>query len=849
MKKIFSRLLGTTLGLALALGAMFAIGNNKTSKVEAAVSNVASASLSDDCTHTNSGIPTSGSSGWVVSVAPGGYESASYARGWSFANGADPVFTYYSSDVSYGKVTVTASTNANAGNVTLSVSVGGTAWTPASSNVAVGTANANSTYDFIGENSGNVVVTVSNSNGSKSSWIKNIEIFAISNDPSLAVNSSSLFFRTGGSGQTVTATPSNFSGIVSYSWAHQSGTDCVDLANSSSATVTMTPKNSIVEYATGVYRVTATYNSESATADVTVVVDNGTQANPYSVAQARAAIDGNRGKENAYVKGVVFNIEFYSDSGHYITYWISDNGSNSNPLQIYHGKGIGLADFSSQDDIKIGDIVVVNGNLTKYQSTYEFGDGNQLVSQISVASIAVKTEPSDVEYNEDEYFNPTGLVITATYNDTPDPTTKDFAYADLGEAFTFNPATNVALSNEDSVLISLFGKSVSQSITVTTRTVSSITVTGDMTNKTYVEGSDWDYRGLSLTIAYNIGDSSVVNLSSLTAGTDFTVSSEKANGATSLTISGSYNGDAITSRTITGITYVTSVAFDATQDAGVTDTLLFKCGIVITITGGKLNNNTDYRPYKNQSITIACPAAKIARIEFVCTSESYNGLEGDGYTRDGANGVWIGFSNSVTLSSNISQTRATSITIVISEVNPDEVDALQTNTMLSYRYTKEAEIFNYSDISIRFGGVISKTLWNNLDTNQHAISGFGVMIASGEALNEGEYIKNNLNAAVLSTTQPAPSIDNGDIVNYYMDKTEMATPVEQGDNYFWNLFQTVDTADIEKVFVAVAYIKVGGDYVFMSQVRYSVKTLAADYIANRGCNAETASGSLSNLAS
>ena len=122
------------------------------------------------------------------------------------------------------------------------------------------------------------------------------------------------------------------------------------------------------------------------------------------------------------------------------------------------------------------------------------------------------------------------------------------------------------------------------------------------------------------------------------------------------------------------------------------------------------------------------------------------------------------------------------------------------------------------------------------------------MIASGEVLGEGEYIKDNLNSAVLANAQPAPSIDNADIVDYYMPKANMATPVEQGDNYFWNLFQTVDEADINKTFVAVAYIKVGDEYVFMRQVRYSVKTLAADYIANRGCNAETAGGSLSALA-
>ena len=160
----------------------------------------------------------------------------------------------------------------------------------------------------------------------------------------------------------------------------------------------------------------------------------------------------------------------------------------------------------------------------------------------------------------------------------------------------------------------------------------------------------------------------------------------------------------------------------------------------------------------------------------------------------------------------------------------------------------ETVSYSYSNISIRFGGLLSKTLWNRLDTNEHVISGFGVMIASGEALNENELIKENLNAAKLADANPAPSIDEADIVDYYMSKAEMATPVEQGDNYVWNLFQQIDEADVAKVFVAVAYIKVGNEYVFMKQVRYSAKTLAADYIANRGCNSETAAGSLAALA-
>lgn len=165
-----------------------------------------------------------------------------------------------------------------------------------------------------------------------------------------------------------------------------------------------------------------------------------------------------------------------------------------------------------------------------------------------------------------------------------------------------------------------------------------------------------------------------------------------------------------------------------------------------------------------------------------------------------------------------------------------------TQTNLSFHYVKNGnEQFEYSNISIRFGGLISKALWNELDTNEHVISGFGVMITAQNSYS----IKNHANDAVLA--ESSPDI-NTQLVNYFMPKASMATPVEQGDNYFWNLFQQIDYADVNKTFTAVAYVKVGENYIFMKQVEYSVKTLAADYIANRGCNAETADGSLSSLA-
>lgn len=156
-----------------------------------------------------------------------------------------------------------------------------------------------------------------------------------------------------------------------------------------------------------------------------------------------------------------------------------------------------------------------------------------------------------------------------------------------------------------------------------------------------------------------------------------------------------------------------------------------------------------------------------------------------------------------------------------------------------------AATYEYSDVSIRFGGLLTQDLWNDLDTEDHVITGFGVMITAVSSYVSGaSKIKEQYQSAVLSTNEPDVTES---LVNYYVSKESMATPVEDDDNYFWNLFYKIN--DLKKVYVAAAYIKTSTDYVFFKQVKYSAKTLAADYIANRGCGPTTASGSLANLAS
>ena len=96
----------------------------------------------------------------------------------------------------------------------------------------------------------------------------------------------------------------------------------------------------------------------------------------------------------------------------------------------------------------------------------------------TLSSIAVKTAPTKITYTAGETFDPTGLVIEATYSDA---SKENITYSSSNSSqFTFSPSTNTALATTNtSVTITYGGKSCSQAITVNaaaTPTVSSVSV-------------------------------------------------------------------------------------------------------------------------------------------------------------------------------------------------------------------------------------------------------------------------------------------------------------------------------------------------------------------------------------
>ena len=116
------------------------------------------------------------------------------------------------------------------------------------------------------------------------------------------------------------------------------------------------------------------------------------------------------------------------------------------------------------------------------------------------------------------------------------------------------------------------------------------------------------------------------------------------------------------------------VTFDATADkgpAGTSGGTLEKSGITLTLTGGTLADNAEYRVYKNQTLTISSAVGNITKIEMTCGAEgtakwgpgSFGAGAPEGYSFDGKNGVWEGDAAEVAFTATDNQVRITTLTV------------------------------------------------------------------------------------------------------------------------------------------------------------------------------------------
>ena len=93
----------------------------------------------------------------------------------------------------------------------------------------------------------------------------------------------------------------------------------------------------------------------------------------YSVAKANDLITAGQGLETeVYVKGTITMIDEVSTSYGNATYWIGDGAEySSDDLEIFRGYYLEGENFTAEDQIKVGDNVIVYGKLVDYKGTKE----------------------------------------------------------------------------------------------------------------------------------------------------------------------------------------------------------------------------------------------------------------------------------------------------------------------------------------------------------------------------------------------------------------------------------------------------------------------------------------------
>ena len=127
------------------------------------------------------------------------------------------------------------------------------------------------------------------------------------------------------------------------------------------------------------------YSLNGNKASQTTAADLNTEATAWTVAEAVQKIQaGQTAGGEAYVKGIISDVNFYDATHKSLTYYLSDNGTDKT-LKVYSGKGLNGADFASKEDLKAGQTVVVKGNLKSFtnkqgQVIMEMDLGSKIVS-------------------------------------------------------------------------------------------------------------------------------------------------------------------------------------------------------------------------------------------------------------------------------------------------------------------------------------------------------------------------------------------------------------------------------------------------------------------------------------
>ena len=141
-------------------------------------------------------------------------------------------------------------------------------------------------------------------------------------------------------------------------------------------------------------RAIAVKGEESSVEATATYIVASTEEKPYTASEAITAQSLGLAA-SVYVTGTVKTIEEISTQYGNATYNITDGVKE---LKIYRGKNLENAKFTSEDQLLVGDVVVVKGDLTSYNGAAQLGQNNYLISRIPAVvnhTITVAANPAE----------------------------------------------------------------------------------------------------------------------------------------------------------------------------------------------------------------------------------------------------------------------------------------------------------------------------------------------------------------------------------------------------------------------------------------------------------------------
>ena len=264
----------------------------------------------------------------------------------------------------------------------------------------------------------------------------------------------------------------------------------------------------------------------------------GTAEDPYSVADVLKYISnlGTATSTNdVYAKGVITSITEVSTSYGNATYKIKDEDVE-NEVLVYHGYYLNGAKFTSEDQIRVGDEVVVKGKVKNYNDIPEFDSKNSIVS-------IVKAPYLNVTASKESGIVAAGETVTITVDTNVDGWTASSNNAAFAVGTPSGNTVDVVVSenkdaSERTATITVKAGTLSETITLTqsaagageavVKTYQHVFTTKPSTgNNVTLSGVSWNISATNLN-AYNSNNYAGVQIGTSSKNGQITLTSPSA---------------------------------------------------------------------------------------------------------------------------------------------------------------------------------------------------------------------------------------------------------------------------------------------------------------------------------